>query len=309
MIACFVVIQNISQAQKNVFYKKEFSFFTENDAYMFRLKDGYYTAGHFLQYSIAKERNSHKIINRFELGQTMFTTGNRRAVLRREETIDRPYCGYLYAKYVHEKHVSPEALFSWNVSIGATGKWSLAQQLQEAYHKLLNLYFYPYWETQIPNAIGVNAGLSYKRTLAASSYAKIVGMAEANAGMFYTNAKVGGYFCLGAFENNNNSALFNTRINNKATVSKREYELFFYFYPQLIAQGYNATTQGTLFYKTGAPTITSKPSTIMYQQIFGLVYARPKWTARIETNYQTKETALQNRQQRYAGVQFAYRFN
>lgn len=307
-IACFVLTQSIAQKEKKDYYSKEFSVLTENDAYMLKHKDGYYSAGLFLQLSKASEKDSHKIVTRYELGQAMFTTGDRRAVLRGEETIDRPYAGYLYAKYARDKFISNNEIFSWNASLGVTGRWSLAQQLQDAYHKLINLYYYPYWETQIPNAIGANAGINYKNNLTSSSLLKVVYTAEANAGMFYTNAKLGAYFCLGNFENNDNSALFNARINSKETSTKRKYELFVYCYPQIMFQGYNATLQGTLFYKTGN-AITSKPNAVMYQQTFGIAYSKPRWTAKFETNYQTKETPLQNREQRYGSVQFAYRFN
>lgn len=309
IIASFLLTESIAQKQEKKYYRKQFSIGIDNDAFMLKLKDGYYTNGIFLQLSKASQQNIAKVISRWELGQTMFTTGNRRAVLRGEETIDRPYCGYLYLKYGQDRMHSPDGILSYNVSLGATGRLSLAQQLQELYHKMIHLYFYPYWETQIPNAVGVNAGISGKRTLASSSLVKLVSELEANAGMFYTNAKLGGYLCIGQSENIDNSSLFGTSINSKETAAKHNYELFGYFKPQLIAQAYNATLQGTLFYKTGDQVITSKPSTLMYQQTFGLVYAKPRWTAKLEASFQTKETPLQNRQQRYGGLYFAYRFN
>jgi hypothetical protein len=308
VFATIMLTQSIAQKQEKNYYSKEFSIGIDNDAFMLKLKDGYYTNGIFLQLSKASEQNIAKIITRWELGQTMFTTGNRRAVLRGEETIDRPYCGYLYLKYGQDRMLTSDGMLSYNVSIGVTGRLSLAQQLQEVYHKMIHLYFYPYWETQIQDAAGINFGVGSKQTLASSSHAKIVYDLEANLGMAYTNAKIGASFCIGQFENNNNSALFATNINKKETATKKKYELFGYFHPQIIAQAYNATTQGMLFYKTGN-AITSKPSPIMYQQTFGLVYAKPRWTAKLEASYQTKETPLQNRQQRYGGIHFAYRFN
>jgi lipid A 3-O-deacylase len=308
LIACFILTQSIAQKEKKHYYSKQFSLGIDNDAFMLKLKDGYYTNGVFLQLSKASQQNIAKIITRWELGQTMFTTGNRRAVLRGEETIDRPYCGYLYLKYGQDKFNTADEMLSWNVSVGATGRISLAQQLQDFYHQVIHLYYYPYWETQIPNGIGVNLGFNHRKTLASSSNAKIVSELEANLGMAYTNARIGANFCIGAFENNDNSALFATSINSKETSTKRKHEFFAYFHPQVIGQAYNATLQGMLFQKTG-DAITSKPSPFMYQQTFGLVYAKPRWTAKLEATYQTKETPLQNRQQRYGGIHFAYRFN
>ena len=307
IIASLTAVKCNAQECKK-YFSKEFSLQTDNDVYLLNLKDGYYTNGIFLQYSMASEKMGQKQIHRFALGQTMFTTGDKKAVSRNEEIIDRPYCGYLFAKYIHEQFIAAETILSWNFSLAVTGKWSLAQQLQESYHKLIHLKPYPFWDTQIPNTIGFNAGINYTKTLASTSIAKMVAVAEANAGMYHNNAKVAAYFCMGAFEKNNGSALFNARAGATANNSKRKYELFFYFHPQLIAQGYNATTQGTLFYKTNN-AVTCKPQTFMYQQTWGIAYAAARLTGKLEATYQTKEASTQNRQQRYAGIHLAYLFN
>lgn len=308
IIMAFFAVAKSNAQQNKKYYSKEFSVQTDNDVYLLNSKDGYYTNGIFLEYSIASEKNRQKKIDRFVLGQTMFTTGDKKAVWRNEESIDRPYCGYLFAKYIQEKFIDNETIFGWNFSLGVTGKWSLAQQLQDSYHKIIHVKTYPYWETQITNSFGFNAGVNYTKTLASSSIAKMVAVAEANAGMHYTNIKAAAYFCLGAFEKNNSSALLNARANATANNSKRKYELFFYFHPILIAQGYNATTQGTLFYKTNN-AVTCKPQTFMYQHTWGIAYAASRVTGKLEATYQTKEASTQNRQQRYASIHFAYLFN
>jgi hypothetical protein len=295
----------IAQKQRPVF-TKELSLMLDNDAFMLKLKDGYYTNGVFIQVSKAKATNENKKIKRYELAQTMFTTGDRRAVLRNEEDIDRPYCGYLQAKYSIDWSTNKDQLLSWYSSIGVTGKVSLAQQLQDSYHKLIHLRPYPYWEIQLPNAIGFNTGIQAKQSKALSKYMQLTGFAEANLGMVYTNAKLGGYFTIGLFEKSQNSALFNNRIG---TVSfKHKHELMLYAKPMLTVQGYNATTQGMLGFDDKV-ALTSKPSTFMYQQAFGIVYANQGITARFETNWQTKETPLQLREQRYGSIQFAYRIH
>ena len=312
IIICLLSVTTF--AQKKNFYRKEFSVIIENDAFLLKLKDGYYTNGAFLQFSKAEEKNNHKIIHRFELGQTMYTTRDRRAVLRGLETIDRPYAGYFYGKYSRDKFYTPHQLFSYSIGLGATGKWSMAEQLQEWYHRVIGLYFYPYWETQIPNAIGADATIKYVGTIApdgaAKNLFKIVPTAQATVGNFFINAKVGAYFCFGAFEKNESSVLLNARVSKTQPSTKRKYELIFYFYPQLVAQAYNVTIQGNMFSKpTDSRVFTSLPEAIVYQQIFGAAYAKERWTTRFEIAYQSKEATSQRNAQRYGSLQLCYRFN
>lgn len=310
-LACFFI--TYLPAQKNKNYSKEFLFITENDAYALKYNDSYYTNGFFFQLSKAKEKNNRKIINRYQLGQTMFTTRDRRQVWTGAEPLDRPYCGYLFAQFSKDICLNNSSIVTYKVEVGVTGDLSLARPLQEWYHKLIQLYFYPYWEQQIPNSIGINAGVKYATTInsniANNSTLKIVPVTEANAGNFFINAKAGAYFCAGLFEPIANSALFNTRINKGESKVKRTRELFVYFYPQLIVQGYNATIQGNLFSKSlPANVFTSKPSTLQYQHSFGAVYAKNQWTYKIEAVYQTKDAQSQIQNHEYVGVHAAYRF-
>ena len=79
-------------------YKNELIFRTDNDAYLLEKKDGYYTNGMFLKLNAATEKNNHKIINSYELGQMIYTPQDVN-FYRDGIGIDRPFCGYLYATY------------------------------------------------------------------------------------------------------------------------------------------------------------------------------------------------------------------
>jgi hypothetical protein len=304
---------SIANGQVDKPYSKEFSFITENDLYVLKHTDSYYTNGFIFQFNKVKNIKNIKNIFRYELGQTMFTTKDRREVWRGNEPIDRPYCGYLYGKFSKDKFLDKSKIFSYKIELGVTGDWALARPLQEWYHKKIGLFDYPYWETQIPNSVGLSAGIKYAATInpekANQSSYKIVPVVEANAGNYFINAKVGAYFCAGKFEKTENSVLLNSRINVSEIKNKRNYELIFYYYPQLIFQGYNATIQGDLFAKE-LPTIVfvSKPSTLVMQNTFGVAYAKKRWTTRLEVIYQTKEAVSQIKSHEYAGIQAAYRF-
>ena len=54
---------------------------------------------------------------------------------------------------------------------------------------------------------------------------------------------------------------------------------------------------------------TSMPETLIYQQVFGVAYAKERWTTRFEIAYQGKEATSQKNAQRYGSLQLCYRFN
>lgn len=309
----FMQVSVIVFCQKKNYYTKEFSFVNENDVYVLKFKDGYYTNGFFLQYSEAKIKQKKKVITRYELGQTMFTLRDRRNTWRGLEPFDRPYCGYLFLKATKDKFLNNSSILSYKLELGVTGDLALTRQLQDWYHRRLNLFNYPYWENQIPNSFGVTAGIKYAKTIAPEkanqSLFKIVPIVEANVGNYFINAKAGAYFCMGKFEKTENSVLLNSRINITEVKTKRKYELIFYYYPQINLQGYNATIQGNLFAKQmPSIVVTSTPKTIVIQNTFGVAFAKNRWTTRAEVVYQTKEATSQLQDHEYIGLHAALRF-
>ncbi|MBX9732914.1 MAG: lipid A deacylase LpxR family protein [Chitinophagaceae bacterium] len=285
------------------FYTKEIAFKTENDAYLFRLNDAYYTNGFFLNYQWTQKSTKRKIIQGIELSQQIFTPLNRTTQVPAE--IDRPYCGYLYGQY-HNTRFSDKAIIRFTGTLGVVGKASGGEWMQNWYHDLLRFAKFKGWPYQISNAVAVNAGVTYAYTVHDKGALKIVPHITANLGTIYTNAKLGGTVVLGLFEKNENSVLWNARIDHKRTVRNRNHELFFYWQPFVMAQAYNATISGGLGVNNSTQ-VTTEIAPIMFQQAWGLCYAEARWTTRLELVYQSKETTSQTNPQRYGVIQLCYR--
>jgi lipid A 3-O-deacylase len=301
------------KAQNKQTHTKEFLFINENDIYLFMHKDGYYTNGFFFQLSSLAKHKKNKLIHRFSLGQNIYTTGDRRATWSYLAPFDRPYCGYLFARYTHDKFVTENTLFSTSAEIGVTGNLALARQLQEWYHHVLQLFNYPYWQKQIPNSFGFNTNIKYATQVSLTknefSKIKLVPIVNVNAGTVFVNAQAGAYLCIGRFEKNSNSSLFNATINYSNARTLHQNELFFYLYPQLIYQAYNATVQGSMFNsKVDAEVFLSSVQPFMFQQTVGLAYTKNRCTTKLELVYQSKEAKSQIKNHGYAGLHFAYRF-
>ncbi|MBH2003164.1 MAG: lipid A deacylase LpxR family protein [Sphingobacteriia bacterium] len=295
-----------SQIQSGDAFTREFSFKTENDAYLFKLDDAYYTNGILLNYGFVTTRKGRKKIHSLELGQKIFTPLIRRTVTPAD--IDRPYCGYTYLNYTQTVFLKHDALFQWNGSLGLLGPASGGEAMQNTYHRWLNYARFTGWQYQIENALSVDLGAGFAKTILRSDLFKMVPVVQANLGATYTQARLGALLVLGAFEQNNESALWNARLSEKAGTKKRNHEFFLYWYPQGVLQGYNGTLQGGLFSK-GTTAVTREPATFVFQQTIGACYAEGRWTGKLEWVYQSKETPAQTRAHRYGGIQLAYRIH
>ncbi|MEO8171546.1 MAG: lipid A deacylase LpxR family protein [Sediminibacterium sp.] len=288
-------------------FAREFSFTTENDAYLFGQHDAYYTNGFFFSLKTAKERKGRKIIKAWELGQKIFTPLIRKTTGPAD--IDRPYCGYLFLKFSETKFPGNQSVLQYSAGLGEVGTASFGENVQNSYHKLLGYGRFTGWQYQVQNALGVDLGVTYAHTLLQdSSWIKWTPVVQANLGMNFTNARLGSYLCLGSFENNANSALWNARVQTAATANRKKYELFGYWYPEIIFQAYNATVQGGMFSK-GSGAVLKDIEPVMFQQTLGICYAEGRWTTGLALIFQSKEAVSQNNTHQYGSIQVSYRFH
>lgn len=293
-----------AHAQEKKFLRKELSFSTDNDAFLLKKKDAYYTNGFYIQYRFTDTSTVRKKVHALEIGQMIFTPLSKKETIA---DIDRPYCGYLFTRYSQTIASKNDAVFQWHGTLGVVGSASLAEKLQNEYHKLLGFLRFKGWEYQVRNAIGLDMGLSYAFTAASfNDMFKIVPIVQANLGTTFTNAKVSMIISAGSFEKNNSSILFNTRVNNGTLTPKKKSEIFLYAHPSIIYQAYNATLQGGLFNK-GSGAVLADPKPFVLEQRYGIAYAEERISTKVELIYQSKETEKQTRSQTYGSIQIGYR--
>jgi len=288
-------------------FSRQISLTTDNDAYLFKRKDRYYTNGLFFRLDKITGKHARRISS-WELGQMMYTPENLK--IFNVADIDRAFCGYLYLQYSQASFHRPDEFFQWSITGGVVGKASLAEQFQDFLHHLAGLYTLSGWKYQVTNEVNLNGGASYARVLfpqaAISSRLQWIPVVEGNLGNAFINLKTGVYLRAGIFERLENSSLFHAGIGQGQTPVLHKYELFAYFHPQVTLQGYNATVQGGMF-TAGDTSITALPKIMVYQQTFGIAWARNRWAAHVEVTYQTQESSTQKLTQRYASLQLGYR--
>ncbi|MFY8004883.1 MAG: lipid A-modifier LpxR family protein [Chitinophagaceae bacterium] len=311
-MACCLFLSN-AVAQENNHYTKEFSNRYDNDGFLNPLgvnKDSYYTSGIYLQYAHTKKNAQYKQINRYTLAQMMFTAGNAKEVFYNGRKEDRPYAGYLYAGLGKDLFKAHEYI-GLELQIGVTGNWSLAEPMQKLWHQTIDTKFFPLWEKQIANAVGVTVKAKYAKEMnlnkSEKMAVKFIPTTHVTFGNFFNNANIGAYFLVGKMNNLMNSSLLNAAIATPNSKEDIKPELYFYMLPALQLQAYNMSLQGPLFSKQPTGTPTTNLKALVFTQTVGIGYSYKRIGAKLEYVFQTKEASSQQRNHQWAGVQVAYR--
>ncbi|MBN9296455.1 MAG: lipid A deacylase LpxR family protein [Filimonas sp.] len=312
MLACilFLWITHTLSAQQNDEQKPlrhQLSLVSDNDFYLAQYNDRYYTNGIFFNYNwVVKQPSAKKIIHSLQLGQLMYNPIDYEH--KEPEYIDRPYAGFLFLTYSQTHFFGKESVLQFSATGGITGKPSLTQALQQWYHHTVGFKKPEGWKYQVTAEPGLNMGALYATTLFPTNNQAVAikPVIQASLGNTFTNAKAGFLFQLGSFEKNSQSIAWNASVSNTHEKTRHNYELYFYFYPQIIAQGYNATVQGGLFVENKGLVKDVMP--FMYQHTIGGMYSEKHIYLGLSVVYQTKEARTQIQDQRYGSILFGYRF-
>ncbi len=134
----------------------------DND--LFAFSDRNYTSGLFIGYQ--KELSESLIFNKTEknklqfsilLGQEIYAPEELDSFI--QEKLDRPFAGWLYTN-IGITQITTNTNLKISLDIGVTGKYSLAKELQQWYHKLLNIDI-PSYAYQIPSELMGNLKANY----------------------------------------------------------------------------------------------------------------------------------------------------
>lgn len=283
---------------------------TDNDNYTLQLRDGYYTNGLFFTFLWAaaptNPSRAEKIVHGIEIGQQIFNP------IRFDKTNisdqDRPFAGYLFAKYHHKKALNNGAMFGWNASIGTIGPASGAENVQRWYHGLIGIYDVEGWPTQLHNEWNFNLGTQYAKSIVKGKSTDVSMLAEGQIGNAFTGAMGGLLLRLGQFEQHGRSVHWYMRssTNGKgAPVNKSE--TYIYFQPSLTFQGYYAVLQGGLFTSDKGP-FTTNIQPLVYSHQIGIKHAQNRMSFALCYVQRGKQATTQIRKENFVSIQLAYRF-
>ena len=149
---CILLVTNVSIAQSSYL-----NLDVENDLYFFT--DEYYSSGIFIETGKLIEKDSIKKIKTLELGQEIYTPSDTDS--KDFENFDYPFGGWTFLNFALQTEKKNNRVLEYGLQIGLTGKWSLADKIQNIYHKKIINADIPTWEAQIPNAAHFNFFTSY----------------------------------------------------------------------------------------------------------------------------------------------------
>ena len=149
---CIFAISNLSIAQSDYL-----NLDVENDLYF--LTDEYYSSGIFIEKGKVVEKDSIKKFKIWELGQEIYTPSDTDS--KDFENYDYPFGGWTFLKYVLQIEKNNNRFIEYGFQFGLTGEWSLADKMQNFYHKKIINADISTWGGQIPKALHFNMFTSY----------------------------------------------------------------------------------------------------------------------------------------------------
>jgi hypothetical protein len=251
-----------------------------------------------------------KQTDQYEIGQKLFTAYSRKIYDVSE--IDRPIAGYLYAKFLRSGFMTRNRFFQWGVSLGTIGKAALGKQMQNGFHKLIDVdpsLWGWIWDYQLKTEPGINLHGLYAKGLIEdkTSFFQLTPVTNLTLGTSFTNISEVLFFQLGKLKPSGESAYWNASVEESDAGIIKKTELFFYYLPELKYQLYNATVQGGLFRKDKGP-ITSSVKPFVFTQQLGALCSLDRYTLRLGVVFETKEASTQRLNHVYASIQGSYRF-
>ena len=291
-------------------FTKEVGLISDNDLYTSSYYDRYYTNGTFLYFRYVSKNSSVKKIHEFQIGHMMYTPQFANSFF--PEAVDRPYAGYLFAKYSHLFFSPKNFGLKSSLELGVLGPDARAEDMQNLIHQIYGFNPTTGWNYQISNTFGINMGLVFLKPFSKTSKKRMdfTSTTTLKLGTIFTELNTNIYARINLFSTllntYSNSTLFESNLNTIATSQKKE--LFIFIKPQVGYALHNATIQGSLF-KYDSP-ITFGINSFIYELEFGLKYAIKRFDLSYSViKYSRKTDAIEEKINTYGQIKIAYKFN
>ena len=240
------------QAQQD-FFQQEFAIANENDVYVLKNTDRYYSNGILLHFRflpggdswLGKRRNlNNKRIIDIELSQKFYTPVN--LTLSDPDDFDRPYAGWLYAGFTIADFPRADQRIEYGLELGTTGRPSGAEAFQTWYHATVGFPRPQGWGFQIASELALNLKANYMRQwVLADGLLDLVTTSSAMVGSAFTNIVQRADLRVGRLRPLNESGFANALIGERT----RDFRNHFYFFTGYGYQWtlHDITIQGSLW--------------------------------------------------------------
>ena len=292
-------------------FSKEISIITDNDLYVSKKNDRYYSSGLFLSYRyLSKNKNTslEKRILNWQVGHEIYTP--HRSVVISISEHDRPFAGYLYGDFSINRIYKNEQILNTAIQVGFIGTNSFAKEVQDFIHDIYGFQQAVGWKYQIKNAFALNFGVEYLKTILKTKkkHFDVTWENNLNVGAVFTNIATGFYSRIGfqPLQNITNSIAFNTNLNNEQTNSFREIESFIYLKSMLRYALYDATLQGSFLNKKSL--VTKELIPLVFEVELGIKFTFSRFNFGYVINYNTNRSKnlVYNSGHKYGRIAMSY---
>lgn len=292
---------------------------SDNNFFLLKGKDGYYTNGLFVRYNRLNRKaqgGAEKEITSFELGQMIFTAHSRKILPTSNpqlnipggiDQIDRPIAGYLFGKVSRTSFYKNHTLLEWGASVGSIGKNSLAQSAQEFWHKMIGVkdHWNWVWDYQVNNELGVNLHGTFAFTLLNRnqfSFIQLTPITKATVGTIFTDGSQSLLLQIGKLRPMYSGSYWSSRLQVKEGLeTEKKLEVFVFYKPEVKYVLYNATIQGGLF-NNDKGQILSEVKSVVFSHEWGAQLSSPGFSLRYSVTLQSREAKSQFFNQSFASI-------
>jgi len=299
------LIISCSLNAQGTYKNSEFSFTNENDVYLFRENDKYYSNGlitHFRWVPAKNKTDSIKRILDIEFSQKYFTPQD--LLLRNVANFDRPYAGLLYGGFSVSRFKEENKRSMLGLELGIVGPASGAQGFQEWYHETFGFPAPRGWGFQMPNELVLNFKSEFNRQLSLKpGRLDVISSTEFSLGTAFTHAIQRFDIRFGKLQVLKNSAFRNALIGSGSENIPKHNYLFFGYGLQYVA--HNITINGSIWNDNALHTEAITPWVRHLR--FGWASSSDKATFKITYNWSSPEVSG-NENHAYIGLELQLRF-
>ncbi|WP_195909864.1 lipid A deacylase LpxR family protein [Bacteroidetes bacterium endosymbiont of Geopemphigus sp.] len=291
----------------------EFELRTDNDSYLWKYSDRYYTNGFFLAFRYTldhKNLKSSSIVKKilaFEIGQRLYTPQS--GAIPAQKYVDRPFTAYLYAQTSISIFYKDEAFVKYSSEVGAIGPDALGEEVQSSFHRFFQFYDVNGWKYQLKSEWGLNLSAACTKLIFRKKLVDFAAVGVLNLGTTFSGADLACLIRVGWLSPLYNSLINASRIGyfNSLEVSPGKQEFYFFVKPILKYVAYDATIQGGLFRKDKGPVVfEAKP--FVFSQNYGLGSSYGPWTFEVTMVFNTKELESWAKKHQWGSFRIGYAF-
>jgi len=277
----------------------------DNDLYVSTVNDKYYTNGfeiYIRKLNTKKAEKIHKSIDEFLLSQKIYNPFAIRVNII--ERTDRPFAGYLYASIGKITFYKNESVLKKSIQFGYVGPNAFGQEVQELFHNTFGYKKVIGWENQIKNTLALQVHLMFSKKLHGFSQSKKIDVqwvSDINFGTILNGVTTGPLLRF-SFENSlkpiTHSVLFDGALAEENETDDKK-ERFVFLQPQVNAQLYDATIQGSMF-QNNSPVVRDITH-FRYGATAGFQYRKKQMYFSYSIIYRSKEVDFPDNEGHYYG--------